>query len=421
MKTLHVYLNERLVGALSQGASGLTFSYTEAYLGSSHPLPLSRHLPIKAGRPSQVFGDQASRAFFENLLPEGDVRSQVARTLGISRENSYELLAALGGDCAGAVALHPPGATATERGHYRPISRNDLAQELDRLPNHPFLADEEGVRLSLAGAQNKLPIHYDGHDFSLAAEGAPSTHIIKTPISNLENSVVNEAFCMNLAVRVGLHVPRAEVIELAGRQFFLTERYDRQTTATGRIVRLHQEDFCQALGVPSAEKYEKEGGPGFGACFELTRTWSSEPLPDVAALLQWALFNFLIGNADAHGKNLSFLYADGQVRLTPFYDLISTAVYERQVNNKFAMRFGGEKDPRYLLTQHLDRFAAEAGIGRRAVRESLRSLCRACEQAGPELAAEYRERFSAPAIIARLIEVVRQRVAKADFLLDGEL
>jgi serine/threonine-protein kinase HipA len=420
MKSLDVYLDERLVGTLSRSTGGLCFSYSVEYLGLPAPLPLSRHLPIETGLPPQIFEDQASRAFFENLLPEGDVRSQVARNLGVSRENTFELLAALGGDCAGAVSLLPPGEKQRRTGHYRPISRDNLAEELDRLPSHPFLADEEGVRLSLAGAQNKLPIYYDGNEFYVPEEGAPSTHIIKTPIKNLENTVVNEAFCMDLAAQVGLNVPRTDVVELGGSQYFLIERYDRQTTLAGRIERLHQEDFCQALGIPPAEKYEKEGGPGFGACFGLLRAWSSEPFPDVAALLQWALFNFLIGNADAHGKNISFLYAGGQVRLAPLYDLISTAVYQRQVNNKFAMKFGGEKDPRYLLTRHLNQFADDAGIGYRAVKVALQNMAKDLKRIAPVLADEYRERFAAPVIVNRLVEIIEQRVAKAEFLLSGK-
>ena len=417
MAALDVFLEGQLVGHLSQDDGQLSFRYAGDYLGNPHPLPLSRHLPILADQEPTTFGDQASRAFFENLLPEGEVRNQVARRLGFSRENTFALLAALGGDCAGAVSLSPPGQRPRRAGHYRPIGEADLARELDQLPSHPFLADEEGVRLSLAGAQNKLPVHFDGQTFSIPAGNAPSTHIIKTPIPALENTIVNEAFCMTLAARVGLNTPPVEVIELDGRLFFLIERFDRTKGPYGTIIRLHQEDFCQALGVPPAEKYEKEGGPGFAACFSLLREWSSEPLPDVAALLQWALFNFLIGNADAHGKNISFLYADGQVRLAPFYDLISTAVYERQVNNKFAMKLGGEKDPRYLLAQHLKRFAEEAEIGLRVVKMELLSLTHAVGREVAALADEYRKRFGGPVIVGRLVDVLQKRSEKARFLL----
>jgi serine/threonine-protein kinase HipA len=284
------------------------------------------------------------------------------------------------------------------------------------LPAHPFLADEEGVRLSLAGAQNKLPLFYDGEVFFIPWGGAPSSHILKTPIPHLENTVVNEAFCMNLARRVGLAVPAAEVVSVDGAAHYLVARYDRRKNPAGDLTRLHQEDFCQALGVPSDRKYEKEGGPGFRDCFDLVREWSSEPLPDSAALLRWALFNFLIGNADAHGKNIAFLYADGRVRLAPFYDLISTAVYER-VNNKFAMRMGGEKDPRYLLPHHLERFSQEAGIGLRAVHNALRKLIEQVEKEAANLGEDFCARYESPVIISRILEVIHRRIAKARTLL----
>lgn len=417
MKSLDVYLNNQLVGSLWQEEAGLAFRYAETYLETHSPLPLSRHLPLPFNAPERSFSDLASRAFFENLLPEGEVRTQLARTLGISRGNTFALLKAIGGDCAGAVAVLPQGEVPARRGQRRPISAQELAAELEHLPAHPFLADAEGVRLSLAGAQNKLPVCFDGRDFSIPTGSTPSTHIIKIPIPMLENTVVNEAFCMNLARQLGLNVPKANVTEIDGHRFYLVERYDRQPAPTGGTQRLHQEDFCQALGIPPEQKHEKEGGPGLKDCFELVRSWSSEPLPDAAAMLSWCIFNLLIGNADAHGKNIAFLYAAGAVRLAPFYDLISTAVYER-VNNKFAMRLGGEKDPCYLLPHHLERFAADAGIGLRAVKAELRSMSDRIQTLASPLAETYRQQFSQPIIIDRIMHVIAQRVAKARALLN---
>jgi serine/threonine-protein kinase HipA len=412
METLDVYLNSQRVGQLVRNAGLLSFSYLNEYLQSTAALPLSRHLPLDRSGTRPEFADAATRAFFENLLPEGDVRTQVARRLGVSKENIFALLTELGGDCAGAVRLLPVGQNPDGAGTYRSISEAELAVELESLPTHPFLADDEGVRLSLAGAQNKLPVRYDGANFFIPHGDAASTHILKTPIAKLENTVVNEAFCMNLADRAGLNVPHAAAISIGGSPVYLIERYDRRQADSG-FIRLHQEDFCQALGVESASKYEKEGGPGFAACFDLLRDWSGEPLVDVAALLRWVLFNFLIGNADAHGKNISFLYADGQVRLAPFYDLLSTAVYERQVNNKFAMRMGEQKDPRYLSAANLAKFAAEVGVGLRGVKRELSGLVAAVEVAAPQLAEEYRLQFENPVIVGRIGQVLAQRVGKA--------
>ena len=411
MSTLDVYLNREPVGWLTQAAGGLSFRYHSGYLQNPAALPLSRHLPLK----KEAFDDSVSQAFFENLLPEGSVRTQLARRLGISVENIFVLLTELGGDCAGAVRLLPQGEQAEASGHYRLISNNELAKELDNLPIHPFLADEDNIRLSLAGAQNKLPVHFDELNYYLPEGDAPSTYILKTPIKHLENTALNEAFCMNLAARVGLRVPSATVVKIGEGLVYLVKRYDRRQTKDGTL-RLHQEDFCQALGVASVVKYEKEGGPGFADCFKLLRDWSDEPLTDVGDFLRWTLFNFLIGNADAHGKNISFLYADGVVRLAPFYDLLSTAVYERQVNNKFAMRMGGQKDPRYLSADNMAKFSVETGIGLRVVKRELMALTKKVEIAALELTEEYQQRYADSFIVGRINQVLQQRRSKVQGL-----
>ncbi len=322
-----------------------------------------------------------------------------------------------GGDCAGAVSVLPPDRAPASAGSYRRVTEAELSTILAELPSHPFLAEEEGVRLSLAGAQNKLPVFYDDSGFLIPEGESPSSHILKTAIRDLENTVGNEAFCMSLARAVGLPVPAVDVIGVGGTQVYMIERYDRRRLPSGRVVRLHQEDFCQALGVVPALKYESEGGPGFREVFALLRDWSTEPLPDTDALLRWSLFNFLIGNADAHGKNLSFLYDQGAVRLAPFYDLLSTAAYEGQVNNKFAMRMGNQKDPRYLAAPDLEGFAAQAGIGRRVVFSELKRLAERVEAEGKHLADVFAEDGRNREIVLRISKVISARAAKARYLL----
>jgi serine/threonine-protein kinase HipA len=407
-RILHVYWSSRLVGELAQDGARLSFRYDDSYRSLPAALPLSRHLPLK----DAAFDDAETRAFFANLLPEGDIRRQVARQLGVSAENIFALLEGIGGDCAGAVSLVRPDDMRNSSGHYRPISSEALALELTTLPAHPFLAGEDGVRLSLAGAQNKLPLYVEDGNFFIPEGNRASSHILKTAIPQLENTVVNEAFCMNLAQKAGVPVPAAQVVEIGGQQVYMVERYDREHTAFGEIERLHQEDFCQALGIIPEMKYEQEGGPGFQACFRLIEEWSDEPILDSLNLLKWALFNFLIGNADSHAKNLSFLYAGSAIRLAPFYDLLSTAVYER-INNKFAMKMGGQKDPRYLMATHLAGFAAEAGIELRTVKAQLQELCRKLEEDIGPLAKSYREAYQRPAIVEDIIRVVAQRLRKA--------
>lgn len=417
LTSLSVHIGKQLAGQLSYTGGVLSFQYDKNYLASKAPLPLSRHLPLQAA----PFEDRATRAFFANLLPEGGIRTQVARQVGVSPDNIFGLLEAIGGDCAGALSLLPEDSALVHADSYRPIGDDLLVSELETLPAHPLLAGEDGIRLSLAGAQNKLPIYWDKKGYALPEGGSPSTHILKTAIPQLQHSVINEVFCMNLASRVGLNVPKAEVATIGSQQVYRVERYDRKLGSNGAIERLHQEDFCQALGIPPELKYENEGGPGFKDCFQLVEEWSDEPLLDTQQLLNWALFNFIIGNADAHGKNLSFLYADGMVRLAPFYDLISTAVYER-INNKFAMKMGGEKDPRYLQASNLKHFAEEIGIDIRTVRNAIKRMADNVAKQSVLLAQEYKT--MAPeilTIINAILKIIQQRSAKARVLTNAPI
>ena len=411
MRSLHVHIGKQLAGQLAYTGGVLSFRYDTDYLVSKASLPLSRHLPLQTA----PFEDRATRVFFANLLPEGAVRTQVARQVGVSSDNVFGLLEAIGGDCAGALSLVSEDRALIRTDSYRPIADDSLASELETLSAHPLLAGEDKIRLSLAGAQNKLPIYWDGKGYALPEGGSPSTHILKTAIPQLKHSVLNEVFCMNLAARIGLNVPGAEVVTIGYQQVYRVERYDRKLGPDGTIERLHQEDFCQALGIPPELKYENEGGPGFKDCFQLVEEWSDEPLLDRQQLLYWALFNFIIGNADAHGKNLSFLYADGVVRLAPFYDLISTAVYER-INNKFAMKMGGQKDPRYLQASNLKHFVEEIGIDIRTVRNAIKQMAANVERQSIRLAEEYHLLPESASITDDILRIIQQRIVKAKML-----
>ncbi|HIJ95948.1 MAG TPA: type II toxin-antitoxin system HipA family toxin [Desulfuromonadales bacterium] len=404
---LAVYINTTKAGILERDGRLLTFSYSPDYLDLPGASPISRLLPLG----SRVYGDDATRAFFSNLLPEGAVLTQVARQIGVSRENVFGLLEAIGGDCAGAISVRTAGSQPEPDGSYRRISEQELSDELDRLPSHPFLAGDEGVRLSLAGAQNKLPVFFNEGNYYIPEGTSPSSHILKTAIEQLDSTVINETFCMTLAARVGLPVPTAQVVIIGGRQVFMVERYDRIWTASGEILRLHQEDFCQSLGIPPELKYEKEGGPGFGNCFKLVEEWSSEPLLDTGFLLNWAIYNFITGNADAHGKNISFLYRDGLVRLAPFYDLISTAVYKR-LDSRFAMKMGGQRDPRYLPQDTLVGFAAEIGIDKRIVKSTFVKMMDNIAAQSTQLFSEYRGTFGDLVILGDIARVIDYRITK---------
>lgn len=362
-KTLDVYLFSDLTGHLTQDEVGrMRFKYADSWLKNPLSMPLSRSLPLR----DQRYSNRECRGYFAGVLPEADKRKLIARNLGISDQNDYSMLEQIGGDCAGAVTFLPSGATLPDRDdRFREINSDELANLLAELPQRPLLAGTDGLRLSLAGAQDKLAVHVDGEKILLMLGTSPSTHILKPAVQSYEGIVSNEAACMLLAARIGLDVAKTEVRQVHGVQYLLVERYDRSRNArTGRVGRLHQEDLCQALGVVPEKKYQSEGGPSLEHCFALLREVSTTPIEDLKALLDAVIFNAIIGNNDAHAKNFSLLYERGdfsRVRLAPLYDLISTVMYP-QLSKRMAMKIGSESVSDNLVPAHVEKFAKGAGL-----------------------------------------------------------
>ena len=297
----------------------------------------------------------------------------IAKNLGVSAGNDFALLDRIGGECAGAVTFLRRGQEPLEqKEEYRTLSAGELAEILRALPRRPLMAGDEGVRLSLAGAQEKLAIHRSPQGISIPLGGAPSTHILKPAIERFEGLVHNEAFCMRLARVIGLTVAPVEVGNIEGIDYLLVERYDRHWKSDGepmgqKLKRIHQEDFCQALGIVPERKYQNEGGPSLKESFALLRECSSSPVLDLNALLDAVIFNALIGNHDAHGKNFSLIYSGGKTRMAPLYDLLCTTFYP-ELSTKMAMKVGGEYDSRKLTGANWERMAEESGLNKLMVK-----------------------------------------------------
>lgn len=381
-EALEVYLNDRLAGRLRDERGQLSFRYKTAWLVSKDFIPLSVTMPGQAGE----YPDAIARPFFENLLPEGEIRSGIARLKQVSVRNTFALLGEIGGDCAGAISLWPAGDTPPRRADYAPISDARLTEILGEMKRRPLLAAEDELRLSLAGAQNKLPVWYDGERLALPRGTAPSSHILKPGSPEFDHMPINEHFCMRLAGRLGLAVPPSEVLRKPDA-LYLVERYDRARTTAGALVRLHQIDFCQALNLPSSRKYEKEGGPSLAACFEVIARFSARPAWDRLQLISWVIFNVLIGNADAHAKNLSLMMTSAGIQLAPFYDLLSTAVYPN-LTAKLALKIGGENRPEWLQKRHWEEFAGVSGANPRIVWMRMNELAQTAPQAAARLLGE---------------------------------
>lgn len=383
-RTLSVWWDGVLVGTLLVNQHGeMRFAYAPEWLADASRPPISLSLP----KQEHPFKQRQCRPFFAGLLPEEAQRDVIAGALGISKGNDFAFLEALGGDVAGALSLWPEGElppAADPIGAPRPLGDDELVEVLDTLPKRPLLAGREGLRLSLAGAQSKLPVVMAGDRVALPAPGQPTTHILKPAIARFPHTTENEALVMTLAAAVGLPVAPVSARTVGGRPYLLVTRYDRRFDASGRAHRLHQEDFCQALGIPPERKYAAEGGPTFKTGFELLRRATTVPAVAVLALLDAAIFNLIVGNADAHGKNFSLLYQAADVSLAPFYDLLSTVAYP-DLSPNLAMKITKRATLEEIGPATWPAFADDIGLAASFVRRRVRELSDAVVAQVPSL------------------------------------
>ena len=377
LDTLVVWWDDRQAGELSIDKGGaMHFAYAPEWLADETAPALSHAMP----KQQKPFRDHTCKAVFGGLLPEESQRTAIARALGVSPDNPFRLLEALGGDVAGALAFLPKDEEPLQDHSEttpEPLQENELAELLDRLPAVPMLAGEGGARLSLAGAQSKLPVLLtaDG-GIAIPRPGEPSTHLIKPEPDRFAGLAANEAFCLALARAVGIDAAHAEWREVAGKPLLLVERYDRMSVE-GKTKRLHQEDFAQALSVPSNRKYAAEGGPTFRDSFALLRSAATRPAREVLKLADAAIFNLIIGNADAHAKNYSLLRREnGEVVLAPLYDLVATHMWN-ELSPRLAMRFGRAATLKEFDRESVARFADEAGLGAPYIRRRVSDLAEA--------------------------------------------
>lgn len=405
---LEVWLLGAHVGTLSQVDGRLSFAYAP---GAT--TPLSQSLPLR----SEPFDDRASRPFFAGLLPEGTKRKQIAKTLHVSTQNDYALLDSLGGECAGAVTLLKPGQQPPALDapcETRWLDPAQLLQVLDEMPLRPMRAGDDGLRLSLAGAQDKLPVvlDADGVRIGLPLNGAPSTHILKPPIAGVKGSVFNEAFCMALAGALKLDVAHTKIQAIADgaqqRHYLLVARYDRPPGLPDQ--RLHQEDFCQALGVVSEHKYQNEGGPGLAQAFALLRSATRPSAPHTLKLLDDVVFNALIGNHDAHGKNFSLLYTPAGAVLAPLYDALCTAAYPT-LTDKMAMKIGSKYKFSEVMPRHWAQFATEAALSPAQVKKRVLDIARRLPDLARATQATFQGQGTHHPIIDHVVTLIDQRCA----------
>ena len=361
-RDLGVWLSGALVATIDQDRRGPRLTYTPEAIrlhGLGTPL-LSLSLPVRAER----FTQGSVRPFLDGLLPEGEARRIIARDLKVDPDDTVELIALLGRECAGALIIQPldddrpPGMTTSTA---EPLSDEELANLVANLRSAP-LGVGGRVRVSLAGVQEKLVLTrmVDG-GWGRPVEGTPSTHILKPEIAAYPNTVENEAFCMRIAKHLGLEVAEVETIEVAGRKLLVAERFDRLVGPDGTVERIHQEDFCQATGMRPVDKYEEDGGPSLSRIAAIVASVSIRG--SLERLFQSVLLNVVCGNGDAHAKNYSVLHERaGAVRLSPLYDVMCTLAFG---DDRLAMYIDNVRRTDRVTTERLVNEGVRWGLTRR--------------------------------------------------------
>jgi serine/threonine-protein kinase HipA len=404
---LSVYLHNSLSGLLwLDDNRRFSFQYDPNYLKDQDSIPLSLSLPLR----EEPYTNDTPRPFFSNLLPEGEVRSLITKIKQISELNDFKLLEAIGGECAGAVSIISEHTAYSTKSDYTALSGQEVEDIIEENAIRPVLIIKDELRLSLAGAQNKIPLYIDDGKFYLTSGIAPSSHILKPQSPYFADVVQNEHFCMQLARAVLLPVPKSFIWKGKNNFAYIVERYDRIKAKNGIIERLHQEDLCQVLGFMPDQKYENEGGPGLSECGRIIELYSSNPILDRQALVKWVIFNYFIGNADAHGKNISLIREkSGSTRLAPFYDLISTRVYP-EISLKMAMKIG--KEPRFdwVMERHWQQMADQLDLKYTYLKKLLKQIAGTLETVMAETADTIISGYNGKKTIHKICEIITTRI-----------
>jgi serine/threonine-protein kinase HipA len=365
--TIPIWSDFGQVADIVPDVDGGHLRYTPAWLSNPASWPISLSMPLTQ---AEHVADRLL-PWLMNLLPEGEPGIMARRRLGMAADDVIGQIRALGRDLSGGLSFAPPSP-----GRYLPIGdADDLGRIINELPARPFLIGDEGVAMSLAGAQEKLPVAIFDDQLFIPADGAASTHILKPDNHRLHGSVQNEALCMVLAARCRLPVAPVTTGIAGDRTYLMVERFDR-TRSGDLVLRRHQEDFCQALGRTPGEKYENNQtgrpGPSLQMLFDLVRQHMTAA--DTIRLLDAVIFNIAIGNVDSHAKNYSLFLDQQPPRLTPLYDLMSGIEWPGITRNH-AQRVGDERVGAHITGKHWRRFAQAAGLAVPATLKRVKAVC----------------------------------------------
>lgn len=419
-RTLVVVLEGRSMGAVTQDASGkLQFEYDDEWRLDPSSTPLSLSMPLA----ERVHANDMVEAFLWGLLPDnGNVLERWGREYQVSWRNPFALLSHVGEECAGAVQFVRPERIdeATRGGDVEWLDVDEIASGL-RLLRHDPTAWHSVLhhgRFSLAGAQAKVALLREGKRWGRPSGRIPTTHIVKPAIEGLRDHDLNEHLCLRAAHLAGLRTARSDVVEFGGERAIVVERYDRASRGD-QILRVHQEDLCQALGLPPGKKYQNEGGPTPLRIVTLLREVDSAASASVAAFVDALAFNWLIGGTDAHAKNYSLLLSGRQVRLAPLYDVASVLPYpEFEIRElKSAMRIGREYRLEWISGKHWRRLADELRLDQDAVIGRVAELAEQVPDCFARAGAEDQIRDIESSMPTKILETVGERASRCASLL----
>ena len=390
-RTLLLYIAGSLAGHVLQDEDGaLSFTYEPSYSGP----PVSLSMPIAP----VAYPQRIIRPYLQGLLPDDpSVRADIADCYSCSGENPFALLTHIGLDCPGAVQLVPDHAAyliESRSGSLVELSDSDLEERLHLLrerASSPWVADRTG-QWSLGGAQSKMALRYQGGRWYDCEGSEPTTHILKPGVIGYDNQALDEYLCQRVASEMGLPAAQVEYLTFGSEHAVSIKRYDRHSNEDGTVVRVHQEDLCQALSVDPSRKYAEQGGPSSPAVLALLGTTGANRSRNLQLFVLYLLFNYFMGATDAHAKNYSILLGtEGTALLAPLYDVASIAPYQpltprRRKPLRTAMSIGGENRFGMLDGRHLEQLAhdeslAAAGITREWIMSSAERMATEAPQA----------------------------------------
>lgn len=374
IRTLDVYVDDTLVGQLTDESNIWVFEYARSWLVNETRYPLSPHIPLREGRQVDEETFRPVQWFFENLLPEEKARTLLAKDVRVPVEDGFELLNVAGAESAGAITLMPKGEKFAS-GTALALTHEEMNKRINNLSKSP-LNRAEPKRMSVAGAQHKMLVIYRNGELLEPSGSVPSTHILKPEHASPDlyyYTVRNEWFVMKLAKQCGLNTPSVDIRYLP-EPVYLIERFDRIGQFSHR-QRCHVLDGCQLLNLASSMKYAHSTAANLRKLAQYSRMKAQTALD----IFRWAVFNALVGNGDAHLKNLSFFIKDADVIMTPHYDLLSTAIYEaphKHMDHELSYPMGEAQFLGELSEAHIMAFAEELNVPASLAARQLREMAK---------------------------------------------